>query len=101
MPIYAHNFHNYDSKIVMQALKIGEEDALNILAFNKSRIRTIRLSHLLFLDSLAFIPASLATCVDAIRESGWQFPLLKSSGLTRDEESHAMALSKAHYPYER
>jgi hypothetical protein len=101
IPAFAHNFSSYDSHLIVtefaKRYKMKRIKRFDIVPYNSERIRIIQANNLIFLDSLAFVPASLQTLTDTLRESQHSFPLLRQ--WEENGERRELLLRKGVYPY--
>jgi hypothetical protein len=77
IPLFAHNMSKYDSHFVLKNLT-EELDIVELggIATNSEKFRTIRLNNYVFLDSTAFLNASLDKLTQNLIASSHDFPLL-------------------------
>ena len=94
--LYAHNFSNYDSHLVLGTLPTDRRiRKLECLPRNQEKIRTLVMNNYHFVDSLSFLDGSLSTVVDDLVSSGTEdFQLLYKAELCRDEEQKRLLLRK-------
>ena len=72
LKIFLHNGSAYDFHFLIKALiKMGTQvKNMYVLPFNMERFRMIKFNSFMFLDSIAFLQASLSTLADDLRKSG-------------------------------
>ena len=64
IPVYIHNFKNYDSQFILQGLKyVSEEQPISGIPYNEKKFRTLEIGKILFVDSIAMLTASLDVLV--------------------------------------
>ena len=102
VPIYAHNFSNYDSHFLLQALTDYKDVIPNLQAmcFNSQRFRSISFDLFNFLDSMQFISDSLENISNQLLKSQWPYEVLKNSGLYANQYQKQLLLRKGVFPYE-
>jgi hypothetical protein len=105
IPIYCHNFEGYDSHFILQKMKKDERiRKVHGLPHNTERFKTITINSFVFLDSLAFVTASLSDLVDNLTSNPEQkFHILDQMGLydtTNIDERKHLLLRKGVYCYE-
>ena len=102
IPIYAHNFSNYDGHFLIQAITEYKKFIPNMKAmcFNSRRFRSISFDMFNFLDSLQFISDSLENITSQLVDSNWAYPILKNSDLYETETQRDLLLKKGVFPYE-
>ena len=74
IPVYIHNFKNYDSQFVLQGLKYVSNQAITGIPYNEKKFRTLDIGRICFVDSIAMLTASLDVLVTTLKKSGHQFP---------------------------
>lgn len=98
----------YDYHFIIKAIeKIGDKlsKEIKILPYNGENFRTISFSNFTFLDSLAFLQASLAQLASDLQKTGHKYNILKNSKLVKtkkifDHTKMEMCLEKGFFPYE-
>ena len=110
IPIFLHNGSKYDFHFIIEAVAqhpdLTRLKGLSGLPYNTERFRMLRFSGYKFMDSLQFLPASLATLVDNLRaDAQHSYPFLdqfhfrsRNYGGPRYREH---LFSKGLYPYEK
>lgn len=96
---FAHNSSGYDSHIIIKNLKNVGFEKIDAIPINTEKFKMVRLDNLVFLDSLAFLSASLDKLVLNLRVSNHDFPILKQ-WVGDDEEKLKLLLRKGVYCYE-
>lgn len=100
IPIFIHNFQNYDSQFIMQGLKYNDSSVAGI-PYNMEKFRTLNIGRVTFVDSLQLLPASIDVLVNNLTQNGHKFeiidqiPLFKRFSLFKKS-----LLKKGVYPYE-
>lgn len=107
LKFFAHNCSKYDMHFLIKAISYFKEDvhSINVLPYNGENFRTFRFNSFEFLDSLAFLQASLAQLCDDLSKSGNEYKILKQTYLVSkdgefDSNRFRMVLSKSFFPYE-
>ena len=95
--LYAHNFSNYDSHMVLGSMP--DDDRiwdLECLPRNQEKIRTLTMNKkYCFYDSMSFLDGSLSAIVDDLVRSGNEdFQLLEDAGLCKNMEQRQLLLRK-------
>jgi hypothetical protein len=76
-----------------------------VLPFNGENFRTISFNSFEFIDSLAFLQASLSELSSDLKDSGHTYELLKQTDLVKtngkfDKKKYEVLLEKSFFPYE-
>jgi len=106
IPLFAHNFQGYDSHFIIQKLKQDSRlKKIGGLPHNTERFKTIEINSYVFLDSMAFLSASLSDLVDNLsKNENHPFQILDQMDLYDDSNDgrdfKKMLLRKGVYPYE-
>jgi len=103
IPIFLHNFRNYDSHLIVPAFNLLQYTRLEVIGQNLEKYLTLTWdSTLIFKDSLQFLSGSLEQLVICLLKSGKQnFVQLRAAfGSLTDEEGIEMLLRKGVYPYD-
>ena len=98
IPVFVHNFRNYDSHFIIKALSNKQE--LNGIAANMEKFRTLTVDKLAFVDSAELLPSGLADLVDTARASNHGFEFLDQLPFCTSPKKKELLLSKGIYPYE-
>lgn len=107
LKIFIHNGSSYDFHFLVKSL--GKRDVRNlyVLPFNTEKFRMIKFNSFVFLDSLAFLQASLASLSEELYKSGHDYPIIKQTDLVLksedgcvDEEKLSMLLQKGFFCYD-
>lgn len=99
IPLYSHNFTGYDSHLLVTAIRSDKQlHKISCMAQNMERFKTIQLNSFVFLDSLAFLNASLDTLTCDLVSSGHAFPILSQMYPSQDDKT--LLLRKGVFPYE-
>ncbi|CAN8031091.1 unnamed protein product [Ixodes persulcatus] len=69
IPVLAHN-HSYDLAFILPKLDLIESKDIKVLATSCQKFKRLDVGNLRFLDSLAFLPASLDALVQDLRSKG-------------------------------
>jgi hypothetical protein len=100
-------FFRYDFHFIVKALsKYGDEvESIKVLPFNGENFRTISFNSFEFVDSLAFLQASLSELASDLKESGHTYEILKQTDLVKtngifDRKKYKVLLEKSFFPYE-
>ena len=99
IPIFIHNFRNYDGQFIKQGLKYTDK-VINALPFNMEKFRTMQIGKIVFVDSIQMLSGSLSMLVTNLAKSGHDFPILSSSHIYTSEKQRQLLLRKGVYPYE-
>ena len=102
VPIYAHNFSNYDSHFLLQAITEYKDIIPNLKAmcFNTQKFRSISFGIFNFLDSMQFISDSLDKISQEMTRSNWPYEILENSSLYSTDHQKRLLLRKGVFPYE-
>ena len=102
IPIYIHNFKNYDSQFILQGLKYAfDKHSIKGIPYNEKKFRTLEIGRITFVDSLAMLTAPLDTLVGTLKKSTHTFPLIDKHPLFKTVPNlKAKLLQKGVYPYE-
>ena len=98
---FSHNFSGYDSHYLVKALAhIGKDgvQAIKAIPLNTQKFKTLTLNNRIkFVDSAAFLNASLSDCAETLAKSEHKFQLLDSICDTKEQKE--LLLRKGVYPY--
>ena len=98
---FSHNFSGYDSHIFLKELgdvkRAKRLKVLEAIPINSQKIKMLRVNHTVFLDSMAFLPSSLADLTETLVLSKHTFPLLQQ--WEKEEGKRRLLLRKGVYPY--
>jgi len=107
LKIFVHNCSKYDMHFIIKAMSHFKDEISNIsvLPYNGENFRTLRFNSFEFLDSLAFLQASLAQLSSDLRQSNSNYDILKQTYLVKknekfDKKRFEMVLEKSFFPYE-
>jgi|694.fasta_scaffold18803_9 hypothetical protein len=105
IPIFLHNGSKYDFHFIIRALDHKKVDEIKILPYNGEHFRTIQIKGFKFLDSLAFLQASLSQLSNDLSKTDHSYNILKQTFLCKtknkfDPLKFEMLLKKSYYPYE-
>ena len=100
IPIFIHNFRNYDSQFILQGLKYSQS-RIQGLPYNMEKFRTVSVGKISFVDSLELLPSSLDSLVTNLRASEHHFPMLDQIPcFMKFPHLKDLLLQKGIYPYE-
>ena len=101
LPIFIHNFKNYDAQFILQGLKYSRHQGITGIPFNMEKFRTLNVGKVVFVDSFQLLPDSLNTLVSDLKDSGHSFPILDQLPLfLKYKNNRDLLLRKGVYPYE-
>ena len=107
IPIFMHNGSRFDLHFIVKALASFGEDITNlsVLPYNGENFRTLSFNCFEFIDSLAFLQASLGQLASDLKGSNHDYSILKQTSLVKtdnvfDNEKFEMILGKSFFPYE-
>ena len=103
LPIFLHNFRNYDGHLIVPAFTCFKETKLSVIGQGLEKYMTLTWDDtLVFKDSLQFLSGSLESLVDCLRKSGKDafVHLRENLLLTTDEEGVDLLIRKGVYPYD-
>jgi len=105
IPIFLHNGSKYDFHFIIRALDHKKIHDIKILPYNGEHFRTIEIKGFKFLDSLAFLQASLGQLAEDLSKTSHPYSILKQTFLCKtdglfDPQKFAILLKKSYYPYE-
>lgn len=105
IPIFLHNGSKYDFHFIIRALDHRKIKDIKILPYNGEHFRTIAIKGFKFLDSLAFLQASLSQLSEDLSKTDHSYDILKQTFLCKtknkfDAHKFKMLLKKSYYPYE-
>ena len=99
IPVMFHNLRNFDAHILCESVGEFKEYRLSCIAQISERYVGFSLGNLRFLDSLQFLPSSLETLVQNLRQEGIEaFPHLLSE--FKERQQAELLVRKGIYPYE-
>lgn len=103
--IFLHNGSRYDNHFIIKSLVNRNVKKLYVLPFNMENFRMIKFNSFMILDSLAFLPSSLAKLSDDLKLSDHSYPILRNSKIVKtndefDEKKFQMMLRKGVFCYE-
>ena len=98
--LFMHNASKYDMHFIIQAMARFPEQIKNIsvLPYNGENFRTLRFNSFLFLDSMSFLPSSLAQLSFDLSQTDHGYNVLKQTYLS--EYGIEDVLRKGVFPYE-
>jgi hypothetical protein len=105
LPIFLHNGSKYDFHFIIRAFNEKNVGDINILPYNGEHFRTIEFLGFKFLDSLAFLQASLGQLSEDLSKTDHSYSILKQTNLVKtngllDKRKFDLLLKKSYYPYE-
>ena len=108
IPIFMHNGSKFDLHFIVKALgEFGDDiEYLSVLPYNGENFRTLSFNCFEFVDSLAFLQASLYQIASDLNSSKTHdYKILKQTCLVKtnkqfDSEKFEMILGKSFFPYE-
>jgi len=107
LKIFVHNCAKYDMHFIIKAISHFHEkiNNLSVLPYNSENFRTLRFNSFEFVDTLAFLQASLGQLTADLRLTTHDYPILKQTYLVRkkgafNKERFEMVLGKSFFPYE-
>src|SRR5437899_2568286 len=95
LPIFFHNFKNYDQHLLIHALAKFNPKEVTVIAQTMERYMCMRVNNLVFLDSINFLNASLDSLVQLLHPH--ELPTVRETMETSDI---FMFARKGVYPYE-
>lgn len=100
LKIFMHNASKFDMHFIIQALaKFPQEvTSISVLPYNGENFRTLRFNSFQFLDSLSFLPSSLAQLSFNLSQTDHDYPIVKQTYLT--QFGIEKILQKGFFPYE-
>ena len=101
MTCFAHNFSSYDSHFLIRSLNKFPDRIRDIFSvpLNGQKFKCLILNNkITFLDSLSFVPDSLAKCVDMLKKSDCKFTMVNKEVANSDYEFQLLT-RKGVYPY--
>ena len=107
IPLICHNLSGYDSHFILQCMKTRSQvKHTSFLAKNTQKFLSFTVNRFRFIDSLAFLSASLSSLGEQLRSSKCKYDILKQSSLVRneagmiDEAKLSLLQRKGVFPYE-
>ena len=95
LPVLFHNLRGYDSHLIMQAVR-KHHGRIDVIPNNYERYLSFTIGRLKFLDSFQFLPASLDSLAQQMKDSDFKY-------MTRffpDPTKRALMLRKGVFPYD-
>ena len=105
LPIFLHNGSKYDFHFIIRALNEKNVGNIRVLPYNGEHFRTISFKGFKFVDSLAFLQASLAQLTRDLSNASHSYEILKQTYLVKtdgeiDQNKFNAVLQKSYFPYE-
>ena len=105
LKIFMHSGSRYDFHFIVKSLAKKELRNMYILPYNMENFRMVRFNSFMLLDSLAFLPSSLAKLSEDLKISNHDYPLIKNSKIITtdgkfDQEKFDMTIQKGFFCYE-
>jgi len=100
LKIFMHNASKYDMHFITQAIASHPNKIQNIsvLPYNGENFRTLRFNSFQFVDSMSFLPSSLAQLSFDLSQTNHEYNILKQTYLNQFNIDHI--LHKGFFPYE-
>lgn len=103
IPIFLHNFRNYDSHLIVPAFTVFKNTRLDVIGQSLEKYLTLTWDEtLVFKDSLQFLSSSLEQLVTCLLKSGADkfAHLSQAFSSVTDAQGLALLLRKGVYPYD-
>jgi hypothetical protein len=105
IPMFCHNLEGYDSHFILQKMKKDPRlKRVTGIPHNTERFKTLTINSYVFLDSMAFLPTSLATLAENLAaDKSHPFNILDQMKLynsSNKSKLKPLLLRKGLYPYE-
>ena len=98
IPIFMHNLSGYDSHLIISQLK---NRYIKVIPKNSERVLSFTVDNWRFVDSLAFLPASLQVLVDSLKQESQGIEYFANTCKIADKDIQInFLLNKNPYPYE-
>lgn len=100
LKIFMHNASKYDMHFIIQAMANFSDEIKNIyvLPYNGENFRTLHFNSFQFLDSMSFLPSSLAQLSENLSQTEHEYKILKQTYLA--QFGIDKILQKGFFPYE-
>ncbi len=100
LKIFMHNASKFDMHFIIQAIAQFPEEIknVNVLPYNGENFITLKFNCFQFLDSMSFLPTSLAQLSENLSKSNHDYPILRQTYLAQFGLDHI--LRKGFFPYE-
>ena len=102
--VYAHNLQGYDSHFLFRYYSndyVTSTTNMFAIPTNTEKFKAFEMCGVQFIDSLAFLEASLSEMVEDLKAEDCKFDIIRKSGLCENSEQLDWLLrSKGIYPYE-
>ena len=107
LKIFVHNCAKYDMHFIIKGISAFRDQIKNIsvLPYNGENFRTLRFNSFEFVDTLAFLQASLSQLAHDLQETEHSYRILKQTQLVKNNkqfcsEKFNLVLGKSFFPYE-
>ena len=107
LKIFVHNCAKYDMHFIIKGISNFRQSIKNIsvLPYNGEHFRTLRFNSFEFVDTLAFLQASLSQLASDLKLTSHSYPIIKQSSLVKkngrvDFYKFNLILGKSFFPYE-
>lgn len=97
IPVVIHNFKNYDSHLILKELPMDYASRIEIIPTTMEKFIMFSLDEIRFLDSYAFLDASLDVLVRNLSDSGHRFKIFND--FFKNSEHRHLLLRKGVFPY--
>jgi hypothetical protein len=101
LKLFMHNASRYDMHFIIQAMAHFPDMIKNIsvLPYNGEHFRTLRFNCFQFLDTMSFLPSSLAQLSTDLSQTNHEYKILKQTYLNANDGIDDI-LKKGFFPYE-
>jgi hypothetical protein len=101
IPVIFHNLKGYDSHFIIQAItREAYKRKVSVIAQNSEKFMCMTIGRFRFIDSYAFLTASLDTLVKSVGSDISLFPNTKMNFSGIPEKNLSLLIKKGIYPYE-
>lgn len=99
VPVFIHNLCGFDSHLIIEQLKDRE---IKIIPKNSEKVLSFTVDKWRFIDSIAFLPASLQNLVDSLKQENDEMTTTFSHTrcIAKSDNQFKYLLRKNPYPYE-
>ena len=95
LPVLFHNLRGYDSHLIMQAVR-KHHGRIDVIPNNYERYQSFTIGRLKFLDSFQFLPASLDSLAQQMKDSDFKY----MTSFFPDPTKRALMIRKGVFPYD-